>query len=91
MYQSAVGMLLYLSGWTRPDITFAVSNVARFCSKPTKEHWVAVKRILRHLKGTIDYGLMYSKNGENDDKMITGYSDAEMQMIENLPRATYLW
>ena len=27
-YQSAVGMLLYLSGWTRPDLTFAVSNVA---------------------------------------------------------------
>ena len=76
LYQSAVGMLLYLSGWTRPDITFAVSNVARFCSKPTKEHWVAVKRILRYLKGTINYGLMYSNNDENDDTII-GYSDAD--------------
>ena len=76
LYQSAVGMLLYLSGWTRPDITFAVSNVARFCSKPTKEHWVAVKHILRYLKGTINYGLMYSNNDENDDTII-GYSDAD--------------
>ena len=65
-YQSSLGMLLYLSGWTRPDITFAVSNVSRFCSKPTKEHWVAVKYILRYMKGTVNYGLMYSNNDEND-------------------------
>ena len=89
LYQSAVGMLLYLSGWTRPDITFAVSNVARFCSKPTKEHWVAVKRILRYLKGTIDYGLTYSKNGENDDKDIQMLIGLVMPMIESLPKSTY--
>ena len=49
LYQSAVGSLLYLSGWTRPDIAFAVSNVAHFCSRPTMEHWIAVKRIFRYL------------------------------------------
>ena len=36
LYQSAVGSLLYLSLATRPDITFAVSNVAKFCAKPSK-------------------------------------------------------
>ena len=49
LYQSAVGSLLYLSIATRPDITYADSNVAKFCAKPTKQHWVAVKRILRYL------------------------------------------
>ena len=73
MYQSAVGNLLYLSGWTRPDIAFAVSNVARFWSNPTKEHWSAVKRILRYLKGTAHYGLMYF----TDNNALTGYSDAD--------------
>ena len=34
-YQSAVGILLYLSVATRPDITFAVSSVAKFSSIPT--------------------------------------------------------
>ena len=63
LYQSAVGSLLYLSIATRPDITYAVSNVAKFCAKPTKEHWVAVKRIFRYLKGTQQYGLLYSKSG----------------------------
>lgn len=58
LYQSAVGSLLYLSGWTRPDIAFSVSNVARFCFNPMKEHWTAVKRILRYLKGTCNYDLV---------------------------------
>ena len=60
---------------TRPDIAFVVGNVARFCSNPTEEHWVAVKLILRHLKGTTSYGLEHSRN--NDDEFIlSGYSDA---------------
>ncbi|KAK3719576.1 hypothetical protein QZH41_006798 [Actinostola sp. cb2023] len=49
-YQSVVGSLLYLSSVSRPDIAFAVSNVARYSSNPTNEHWAAVKRILRYLK-----------------------------------------
>ena len=43
LYQSAVGQLLYLSTRTRPDIAFAVSTAAKFTSKPTEEHWKAVK------------------------------------------------
>lgn len=73
LYQSAVGSLLYLSIVTRPDITYAVSNVAKFCAKPTKQHWVAVKRIFRYLKGTQKYGLLYSKK----DFKCVGFSDAD--------------
>ena len=74
LYQSAVGSLQYLSTMTRPDISFAVSNVAKFCSKPSKEHWVAVKRIMRYLKGTLNYGLLYKKSKLNT---CVGYSDAD--------------
>ena len=86
LYKSAVGMLLYLSGWTRPDITFAVSNVARYCSKPTKEHWVAVKRILRYLKGTSNFGLMYSN--KDVDRPMTGFSDADWASDVNDRKST---
>ena len=74
LYQSAVGSLLYLSIATRPDITYAVSNVAKFCAKPTKQHWVAVKRIFRYLKGTQQYGLHYNKSDSNH---CVGFSDAD--------------
>ena len=73
-YQSAVGSLLYLSTRTRPDITFAVNNIARFSSNPTTQHWTAVKRIFRYLKGTIHLGLLYERNGL---KKLIGYSDAD--------------
>ena len=74
IYQSAVGSLLYLSTGTRVDITFAVSYVARFSSDPTKRHWIAVKRILRYLKGTADLGLLYTSSGE---QTCFGYSDSD--------------
>ena len=76
LYQSAVGSLLYLSGWTRPNVAFAVGQVARFCSNPTTEHWTAVKRILRYLKGTAPYGLMFAASGDTGGGLI-GYSDAD--------------
>ena len=75
IYQSAVGSLLYLSTRTRPDITFAVNNVARFCSQPTQEHWIAVKRIFRYLRGTTNLGLHYTKHSQSGE--LVGYSDAD--------------
>ena len=65
-----------MSGWTRPNIAFAVSQVARFCSNSMTEHWTAVKRILRYLKGTPAYGLVYVASGDTNGTSI-GYSDAD--------------
>lgn len=73
-YQSAVGSLLYLSVKTRPDITYAVNTVARYCAKPTILHWKAVKRIMRYLKGTQHFGILYTPDGPNE---FVGYSDAD--------------
>ena len=65
LYQSALGSLLCLSLATRPDITFARNNVAKFCAKSGKQHWTAVKRIFCYLKRTQHYGLFYKK-GNSD-------------------------
>ena len=72
-YQSAVGSL-YFSSATRPDITFAVNNVAKFSQKPTKEHWSAVKRIFRYLKGTVNYNAQYSRDAREE---CVGFCDAD--------------
>ena len=47
---------------TRPDITYAVNQCARYSSDPKTDHWVAVMRILRYLNGTRDYGLFYHRH-----------------------------
>ena len=72
LYQSVVGSLMYLSTCTRPDIAFAVGVLARFSSKPNRNHWVAAKRVLRYLKGTTNFGLFYS-----DGSGVLGYCDAD--------------
>ena len=46
--------------WTRPDIAFAVSLVARFQQDPAHQHWDCAKHILRYLKGTHNVGLTFS-------------------------------
>ena len=68
--QSAVGNLMYLAVSTRPDIAYAVNNLARFNSNPQKEHWTALKRVLRYLKGTTNHGMLYKQERGS------GYSDA---------------
>lgn len=59
-YKSLVGGLRYLVH-TRPDIAFAVGIVSRYMEKPTVLHMGAARRILRYIRKTIDYGLVYSK------------------------------
>lgn len=59
-FKSMVGGLRYLVH-TRPDIAYAVGIVSRYMERPTVVHENAVKRIFRYVKGTLDYGLVYSK------------------------------
>ena len=58
-YRSIVGMLLYLSTNTRPDISFAVSQVARFSHNPKQSHASAVKTIVRYLAGSKEKGTIF--------------------------------
>ena len=74
LYQSAVGKLIYLFTRMRPDITFAVSNVAKFTAKPTEQQWRAMKHILWYLAGTTNFGLLFTRNESTE---CTGYSDAD--------------
>ena len=70
-YASAIGSLMYAMLCTRPDICYAVGLVSRYQSNPGQAHWKAVKRILRYLKGTMDYALNYQES----DLQLVGYTD----------------
>ncbi|KAL4099935.1 hypothetical protein PRIC1_007732 [Phytophthora ramorum] len=72
-YRELVGALMYLATCTRPDIAQAVEEVAKFCERYNKSHWVAAKRILKYLKTTQDMGIVF--NGAIKGEPI-GYADA---------------
>lgn len=72
-YRSVVGALQYLT-LTRLDISFSVSKVCQFLHSPTTEHWEAVKRILRYVKGTVSLGLKVRKS---DSMLVSAFADAD--------------
>ena len=77
-YQSAVGALLHAARATRPDISFAVTALSQFCKGPTDEHWQAVKRVFRYLRGTVDHGLTYKGTGSpKESPTLHGYCDSD--------------
>ena len=51
-YASIIGSLRYATDCTRPDIAYAVRVLSRFTSKPSKDHWPAIERVMRYLIGT---------------------------------------
>lgn len=61
-FKSMIGGLRYLKH-TRPDITYSVGIISRFMEKPTLMHQNAPKRILHYVKGTLGFGLIYTKDG----------------------------
>ncbi|CAN6447027.1 unnamed protein product [Victoria cruziana] len=84
-YASAVGSLMYAQVCTRPDIAFIVGMLGRYLSNPEKDHWKAVKRIMRYLQGSKDNMLVYRKS---DDLEILGYSDSDFAGCQDSRRST---
>ena len=62
-YQSAVGAIMYAMLGTRPDIAYSITALSQYCNNPGYVHWVALKRVLRYLCGTINYKLTYGNVG----------------------------
>ena len=73
IYQQLVGCLMYLTV-TRPDLMFVVCLIARFMSDPKEEHFLIAKRILRYLKGTLEFGIFYKRSQE---MKLIGYTDSD--------------
>lgn len=72
-YREAVGSLMHVAIVSRPDIMFAVSLVSRFLNCYDESHWTAIKKILKYLKDTINFGLCYLSAKSSE---LVVYSDA---------------
>jgi len=73
-YATVIGMLMYLASNSRPDLSFAVHQCARFTHAPQHSHAIAVKRILRYLQGTKEKGLILEPTS---DLQVDCYVDAD--------------
>ena len=72
-YTQIMGNIMYAMLCMRPNLAFAMGLVSRFLSNQGLQHWYAVKRILRYIKGTVNLRLCY----QGEVLELRGYSDAE--------------
>jgi hypothetical protein len=61
-YSQIIGSLMYLASIIRPDISFTVCKLSRYMSNWGDDHWYALERVLRYLKGIINFGIHYSRH-----------------------------
>lgn len=73
LYQKLIGSLMFLAVMTRPDIAYSVSFLSQFNNCHTEYHWKCAKRVLRYLKGTKNYCLVFKKTNED----LQGHVDAD--------------
>uniref|UniRef100_A0A251VAV7 Putative zinc finger, CCHC-type n=1 Tax=Helianthus annuus TaxID=4232 RepID=A0A251VAV7_HELAN len=71
-YRRIIGSLRYLLH-TRPDLGYTVGVLSRFMESPKESHLMAMKQVLRYVKGSLDYGLRYRKDGDGE---LIGFSDS---------------
>lgn len=88
LYRSVVGSLQYLS-FTRPDLAFAVNRMCQYMHSSRVPHWQAVKRILRYLRYTSDFGLRFARSSSSG---LAAFSAAYWAGCPDDQRSTsFLW
>ena len=75
LYKQVIGSLRYLCN-SRPDICFAVGVLSKFMQKPQKKHLLAAKRVMRYIKGTLNFGILFPKPSQVQNMLIY-YSNAD--------------
>ncbi|XP_039128856.1 uncharacterized mitochondrial protein AtMg00810-like [Dioscorea cayenensis subsp. rotundata] len=84
-YRKIIGYLRYLLH-TWPDLSYAVGMASRYMERPTVIHHKVVKQILRYLRGTIHFGLVYMKG--HQEVSISGFSDSDLAGDQDGRRST---
>jgi len=75
-FRQIVGSLRYLCN-SRPDICYSVNVISKFMHDPKKPHLIAAKRILRYVRGAMEYGLLFSYGSKSKKNEFIGYSDSD--------------
>ncbi|XP_071926967.1 secreted RxLR effector protein 161-like [Coffea arabica] len=83
-YAQIFGSLMRLMNFTRPDIAYAVCRLSRYTHNPNREHWFALVRLMKYLRGTMNFDILYS----GFPTVLEGYSDANWISDSNDTKST---
>jgi hypothetical protein len=83
-YRQAIGSLMFAGVCTRPDILYEVCKCAQYSENPGRIHWTRVKRIMRYIKGTLDFKITYTKTTDQ----LLGFCDSDWAGCLDTRRST---
>src|SRR6266576_1179261 len=78
--RNAIGCLMYAMLATRPDLSISINLLSRYQATNNDELWKCIKRVLRYVKGTLDYKLVYENSSPCE--ILYGYADADWASFE---------
>lgn len=83
VYRSLIGCLMYLTT-TRPDIMFHVSILCRFLNCASELHMMTAKRLVRYLKGTLTYGIRFSKSQNFNSNLFYRHVGSLLEVYDSM-------
>jgi len=84
IYRQIVGSLMYLSVFTRPDISYCINQLCRYMQTPSLAHYKATQYVMRYLNATHDYGILYKSTASS---ALVGYCDASHNSCSDTARS----
>ena len=92
VYQHAIGKTMYTMLATRPDLAYTISALSSYYSNPSPWHSIAVLRLLRYLKTTLEVGITYKATQDTKDSQrvagLVGYTDSDWAGDKDTRRST---
>jgi hypothetical protein len=86
-YRELLGSVMWGQLATRPDLSYAVSVLSRFQTNAGIEHWRALLHVLGYIRNTLNYGLIYSRDGSSG-LLPVGYADSDYAACHDTRRST---
>ena len=88
-YSQVIRSLLHLMNFSRPDIAYVVGRLSRYTHNLSQDHWQALARLMKYLKGTMNFGIVYNEF----PAVLEGYSDADRisDLDETKPTSGYVF
>lgn len=84
LYRRLIGSLIYTTN-TRPNITYTMGIIARHMTNLKEIHWTTVVRVLKYLKITTKYGMLFERN---KDSRLIAYSNLDFIGDKDTRRST---
>ncbi|XP_019431509.1 PREDICTED: uncharacterized protein LOC109338677 [Lupinus angustifolius] len=76
LFRQMVGCLRFVCH-SRPELAYSTRVISRHMANPNQAHMTVAKKIMRYLKGTLSYGILFPNQRKEEKLQLVRYSDSD--------------